>query len=395
MTAKLTESNGIETTAETSTRFHNLDLTRFLAAANVVATHISWFFPNRLDPNVFLVKTHYLVHSVSMLTFNGVSAVMVFFVISGICIHAPYRNAKPLNILEFYTRRYVRIGIPLLASLAVTSGLTAVGYYAAVAVVWSLWCEMIYYLLYPLLLLLVDKVGFLTVFVISIVVAISFSLVPDQMNDHAWDYGPFLTWIVFLPVWLSGLWIAENAAMIWRLPKFLRSNGGSAFGAVTLVALSMLETVLQFHTHGCISDPLYLQLLFSCYAAFFIFMFLSLDMTHSKIANVLERQGRWSYLLYLVHFPVLYMLAHALHAFSYDRLSPVDGVLLSLMAFSASLIVAVIFYSLVEKPSHALAKHWGLRIGSVKRMPIMRRSAAVVKNSQNAPSIIPQPAADT
>jgi peptidoglycan/LPS O-acetylase OafA/YrhL len=374
MIGNLVKSGEITTTTGTSMRFHNLDFMRFLAAANFVATHISWFFPNRLDPHVTLTRTHYLVHSISMLAFNGASAVMVFFVISGICIHAPYRQAKPLNVPEFYMRRYIRIGIPLLAALGITTGLTAVGYYAAEGVVWSLWCEMIYYLLYPLFLILIDKFGFWSVFAASVAGAMLFSLVPDQMRDHAWDYGPFLTWIVFLPVWLSGVWIAEHAAMVRRLPRFVQSNGFSAAGGIILVALSVLATFVQFHVRGGIQYPLYIELIFSAYAATFIFVFLSLDMTHNRTARFLERQGIWSYSLYLVHFPVLFVLAHALHSMGYDHLTPAITVPLSLMAFVASLFVATLFYRLVEKPSHWLAKHWGSKIAKLTPFATIRTS---------------------
>src|SRR5580700_8070764 len=41
-------------------------------------------------------------------TFDGVGAVIGFFVISGLCIHYPYRS-KPVELLPFYARRYIRI----------------------------------------------------------------------------------------------------------------------------------------------------------------------------------------------------------------------------------------------------------------------------------------------
>jgi peptidoglycan/LPS O-acetylase OafA/YrhL len=39
--------------------------------------------------------------------------VIVFFVISGFCIHYPYHKGKPVLLREFLVRRCLRIGIPL------------------------------------------------------------------------------------------------------------------------------------------------------------------------------------------------------------------------------------------------------------------------------------------
>jgi peptidoglycan/LPS O-acetylase OafA/YrhL len=375
MTAQLVDSSQVVTRVGTSVRFHNLDLMRFMAAVTVVASHISMFFPHDFDSRVFITRAHYFAHSISAVAFNGVAAVMLFFVISGICIHAPYRGGAPINILEFYVRRFVRVGIPLLVAIGITRGLTALGYHAADSVIWSLWCEIIYYLLYPLLLVLIDKVGFVALFAVSVIGALLFSLVPDQLNDHAWDYGPFLTWIVFLPVWLAGIWIAEHSALVQRLPGFVRTNGFGAIAAFVLIALSNLAIIAQFHVDGGIQYPLYLMLAFSCYASGFIFVIISLNTSQYRFARVLEREGRWSYSLYLIHFPVLYTFSHLLHSFDADRITPNEVVLLSPIAFLSTILAAFIFYIVVEKPSHWLAKHWGKQVSKLRLPATLIRPA--------------------
>ena len=87
----------------------------------------------------------------------GTPAVIVFFVISGFCIHLPYRGDGKMQVGRYYLRRYTRILIPVAA---------AVGIYRSVgqqfvfwgehsilwqSPLWSLLCEEIYYALYPLL----------------------------------------------------------------------------------------------------------------------------------------------------------------------------------------------------------------------------------------------------
>jgi hypothetical protein len=64
-----------------------------------------------------------LVQGVYGNLFAGVPAVIVFFVISGFCIHHPFRAPGSFQLLPYLTRRYVRIGIPLVAAvLRRTSG---------------------------------------------------------------------------------------------------------------------------------------------------------------------------------------------------------------------------------------------------------------------------------
>src|SRR5262245_19142466 len=81
--------------------------------------------------------------------FDGAAAVIVFFIISGICIHWPVRD-RPLDVRAYLARRFVRVGLPMV--IAILVALAAFGELGFLdAVLWSLYCELIYYGLYPLL----------------------------------------------------------------------------------------------------------------------------------------------------------------------------------------------------------------------------------------------------
>jgi peptidoglycan/LPS O-acetylase OafA/YrhL len=83
---------------------------------------------------------------------SGPAAVIVFFVISGFCIHYPFAGSdKRPRLKEFYARRFLRLLIPL--SIAVPlSGLLGVRLTLFQdSILWSLFAELTYYLCYPVL----------------------------------------------------------------------------------------------------------------------------------------------------------------------------------------------------------------------------------------------------
>ncbi len=126
-------------------RLYRIDTLRFILALCVVCYHL------RLTPFFAHIEMPRIMRTVAYLLFNGQAAVVVFFVISGMCIHFPFRyNPEKIVLKNFYFRKFIRIGIPalLLYLISVIFGI----YKSLDAVIWSLICELVYYLLYPLLL---------------------------------------------------------------------------------------------------------------------------------------------------------------------------------------------------------------------------------------------------
>jgi peptidoglycan/LPS O-acetylase OafA/YrhL len=72
---------------------------------------------------------------------NGAAAVMLFFVISGFCIHYSTVGSAEFSARIFLIRRLVRIGIPLLVCLTVASLIFDIRPAAYVGI-WSLVCEL-------------------------------------------------------------------------------------------------------------------------------------------------------------------------------------------------------------------------------------------------------------
>src|SRR3954463_9589743 len=93
-----------------------LDSVCFVCAAWVLFGHFG-FFP--LSSFVGgSPRIHRVVEAALGNLFSGPAAVIVFFVISGFCIHYPFRDGRPLPLKSYYSRRYVRILIPMAAAIA-------------------------------------------------------------------------------------------------------------------------------------------------------------------------------------------------------------------------------------------------------------------------------------
>ena len=126
-----------------------LDTLRFVAAATVALSHGAAFplgdWLGKGSPPARLLVGAYDV------SFDGVAAVIVFFVISGFCIHHGPASGAPFRVLPFWTRRGVRILGPLIGAYALAKALGAAATGALEVVLWSIYCELIYYALYPLL----------------------------------------------------------------------------------------------------------------------------------------------------------------------------------------------------------------------------------------------------
>lgn len=81
--------------------------------------------------------------------FTGHLAVIAFFVVSGFCIHYPYRNAF-LPARAFWVARLIRIMIPATVAMALAQSLGMKEYnFADGYILWSIVCEIFYYLAYP------------------------------------------------------------------------------------------------------------------------------------------------------------------------------------------------------------------------------------------------------
>lgn len=341
-------------------RMVGLDAIRFFCALVVTVGHIGvpWGFIWGMG-----LPFSEPVRMASGLLINGPAAVIVFFVVSGLCIHYPTSNGAPLMLREYYTRRFIRIGVP--AVVAASAWVYIKGTPASWwdTVFWSVFCEVTYYLLYPLILQLKQRYGWRpilsTAFVISFVLA---ALNVDVSRENYNSYVSLGAWtiVVGLPCWVLGCVLADyrdkfstpSKVMIWLVRFFV-------------LFVSSVLMIVRFHTDTVISGNVITLNIFALLVFLWIGFELKYGASHAP-SRILERAGSWSYSLYLTH-----PLAHSI-ALLFGLGGILDGAYTkNIVVLILSLGFAYIFFLLVENPAHNVAKslagRFRLGVGGVSK----------------------------
>ena len=100
----------------------------------------------------------WLINGIYTSLFCGPAAVIIFFLISGFCIHYPYRESwHKKNILPFIMARVTRISAPIICAAVIVKliGFNTSLFYLLIG--WSIVCELSYYVFYPFLRSLINK----------------------------------------------------------------------------------------------------------------------------------------------------------------------------------------------------------------------------------------------
>jgi peptidoglycan/LPS O-acetylase OafA/YrhL len=333
------------TGARSSARIAGLDSIRFVCAFVVVVAHFG-LVPREIfgsDPHGAALLARAALGSL----FDGPAAVIVFFVISGFCIHFPYRHNPSVNLLSYYSRRLIRIGAPALIALSIWNWVGVKNQSDENGIFWSVICEVEYYLLYPFLLRLRLQFGWLALIVVSQVAAYSLALTHlDSIERGFGGYPAFgwWNWVIGLPCWLIGCWLAESfesfsqisPAWLWliRIGVFSSSAGLQA---------------LRFHGGSVFLSNAFTLNLFAVIAG----LWLGLEIAYRRrksAPRILEWAGKWSYSLYLMHPAVPGLVAMQ------EWLRPIflfgGGTVPFIVS---SLPAAYLFYLVVEAPFHRIA----------------------------------------
>lgn len=313
-----------------------LDTLRFFAALMVAVTHLCRNLPVS-PPSEAVARIFYEL----ALLANGQAAVGLFFVISGFCIH--FRQATSLRVETgiFLARRTVRIGLPMAAVALFAASLGPWARAALQSVLWSLYCELAYYLTYPILLACRRKWPMTRLLAAAVLVsAITVFLLPK--GDILQDYGIPVVVIGF-PLWLMGAWLAERHHEGRPAPK------GSIYAwRVTALFLCWL---FPFGPYGPIDASAATKLaLVGIFSAFY----LPAELAHwSKFDPPAwtEMLGASSYSLYLGHIIPVACAIQIQTGLSFWPAIAVDVAAIAIFTFAT--------YRLFEAPAHQLVRAIG------------------------------------
>ncbi len=331
--------------------FHFLNVIRFVSALWVVLSHIGAPPLDSLCGALGLETHAALVRKALIAPFSGVAAVMVFFVVSGFCIHHPYVTGKKFLLRGFYLQRFTRIGLPLLAAVALHAACGTTSWFKNV--VWSIYCEAVYYAAYPLLRIAMSKAGTGRLLAAAYLGSWLFCLLPDTGYGHIIAYGNGWTWFVCLPAWLCGCVLAEWMGGTRPVPAWvagfalgLSSNGAIFVMRVAVWALSSVLLVLGIEEIVVFkySLPVF---------ALVVLVWLLAELRRPCAETWLARAGVAGYSLFLIH-PV----GEGIDAAMLPGLHPM---LLWGVRMLVALAASAVFYWVIERPSHQLARALGRR----------------------------------
>jgi len=323
-----------------------LDSIRFLCALCVVIGHM------HQPPITDSLKTFGIlglfIHGFYRNAFSGPAAVIVFFVISGFCIHYPFAGTKRIpHVAAYFARRYIRITVPMFVAIVLAQKVFEVDLTLfQFSILWSLLAELVYYTLYSTLLWL-RRSFFSWEVMVCVAFVMAFAVVAtDPLARSYPSYGSALNWILGLPCWLMGCRLAERV----REGGYTSAMEGRALWLLrTLIwGLAVLCSVARFHSP--IGYPWTLNI-FSIAVAFW----LAKEIVHfhdRQPTLLMEWAGRWSYSLYISHllaFAVLEMVIAggiAAHAITWP------------LELTFVLVFGFVFALLFEFPAHALARRF-------------------------------------
>jgi peptidoglycan/LPS O-acetylase OafA/YrhL len=347
---------------ENTKYFPVLDALRFVLALWVAIGHFEPF-PLFAGVDTSTAFGRLVTHAWSSVFF-GTPAVIVFFVISGFCIHLPYRSDATLAIGRYYLRRYTRILIPVAGALVVyrLCGLKLQfwGEHAILwqGVLWSLLCEEIYYAMYPLLRVIRKKIGWRIMLPAAFVAAVLTAA--TQRHSISWhDFGPIGTATILLPVWLLGCLLAEQSEALPALSSRPRIWMWRFFIWLGCWICEMLH----FKGHLPYTQTM---IWFGVLAYFWVKNEIRYS-RHQSPNRYLVAAGAWSYSLYLIH-------ATAQDIFLKLPIPNLGYLLNWIGAMAFCLAMSYIFYLLVELPSHRLARKIKT---SVPPKPVLEEAAAL------------------
>lgn len=372
-------------------RLGSLDGLRGVAALAVVFHHLALmtpWIPNAVWPQRDTATVSVLWRGVTfplhLVLSAGLEAVFVFFVLSGFVLVLPALRRGGYSWPQYYVRRVLRLGLPVLGSIAFaivllllvprhpvvdrvpvlglsrdwlgsenSVVLTPADVLATLNVfgptqplnnpLWSLGWEIIFSLLLPVAVLIARRIIGTRSALLVIVGCLVVTTVGSVLGVGA---------AIYLPVFLVG---AVLAAVLPRLTD--RVGGWRTRATVLLFVVALGLIALPWIASG-IDGRLYGLTVAAAVAGCAALVVLAITapwLRRSLEIPVVGWLGRISFSLYLVHVPVLVTTAYLF--------GPDNSAVVIPVGLAASLVIGWLFWLVVERPSHRFSRWAGSRVG--------------------------------
>jgi peptidoglycan/LPS O-acetylase OafA/YrhL len=373
-------------------RYEELDSLRGLAATAVVLSHLAMVLPD------FYIFDKFK-NTALQIFWEGHSAVILFFVLSGFVLSIPSFGDKKINYKVYLTKRICRIYIPYLISIIIT--LTLMNQLARTSipgfdvlwanpitlttiidhvvflgefnsgqvnnVIWSLVHEMRISLIFPFILYILVKMNWIksliSALIIPVVIVVVYyvSLITigyDLLASLIWEPSAYIRTIHFVSFFVLG-------AILARYLQYFNSVYGRTNKFTKMIIISIAVT---FYMYNSLIFPenyvLHLPLIGDWMIAIGCLVFIVFSLNSTLIKRFLSMKpvnftGKISYSLYLIHMPVICTLINILEG-------KISLGLICLISFILSYFFATLMYYLIEKPSIHLGR--SLTKGSTKVM---------------------------
>ena len=305
---------------------------------------------------------------------HGFLGVDAFFVISGYLMAIVFDEGRPL---DFYTRRFHRLfpayALTVISTLFIASLITiptdfrqvvSQAFFASIFSsnigfwlqgnyfskaefnpllhLWSLGLEAQFYLIVPLLFLLLKRRKPLTI-MLAVLSLGTCLLIASISPKTAFFYMPLRLWEFLLGAIVA--WYFTNTP-----PQHPFSNYVAPLGFIGLIAAYFVP-IQPENLHFGLGHPGILALLVCSLSAIVITYGLSDTFSNSVPGKALALVGKYSYSLYLVHFPIIILINYTPFdgtKFGYSSIKTLCGLLLLII------ICSVLMFHFVEARSHQL-----------------------------------------
>jgi peptidoglycan/LPS O-acetylase OafA/YrhL len=300
-------------------------------------------------------------------------AILLFFLISGFCIHYP-NTSKDTNPCwkTYFIRRFWRIYPAYFGALVLTSAISYLcfklwgdktwdiekilrvaslsqnyppgnGQFLSNPSLWTIPLELEFYVLYPLAFCLFGKM--------KSTILWSFSLVISAISIYLSYQG--YTWLSFTalflwPSWLLGAWISQ----LYRDQKLGRFK---LYLQVPIMALTLAIALFARYENWESWEQ------YSSWVGFYLFFFI-FCLSHDeflhrivgyRVLRAISWIGKISFSLYLIHFPLFKLFGYLHRDFWGEKPA---NFLVPLLYLIPVIFMASLFYKWVESPIHEWSK---------------------------------------